>query len=290
MTNLKEIKLSNENKIYFPSGITKGDLINYYKKISKYILVHLKDRPLVMERFPDGINGKRFYQKNIPNYFPKWIKRIKIKHSEKSTTYVVCDSPETLIYLANLGCIHFHIWLSQIDNLRYPDKLIFDLDPQDENSLEIIKNTALAFKFVLEKINLKPFIMSTGSRGLHIVVHLNKDTEFKEVRDFAVEIASFIAEKDSNLTLEQRIAKRKGRVFIDTYRNSFSQTGIAPYSVRAIDNAPIAVPISWNELKNFSPEKYTIKNLPKNLDSWKDFFKKCYSIKKAKETFYRIKI
>lgn len=275
-----EMKFSHLDKELFP-GITKKDLIEYYDRVSDRILPFIKDRPLTLERYPNGIKGNRFYQKNAAAFFPDWIKTIKIK----DTNYVVCNNKETLLYLVNLACIPFHIWTSKIDKLEYPDKMIFDIDPVKADK-KIIEELGKGFKFLLEKIKLKPYVMTTGSRGFHIIIPIKRELRHDRVQKLAFNISKLIAKNFEFVTLEQRIEKRENRIFIDTYRNSFSQTAVSPYSVRAIENAPIACPIAWNELKNFNSQKYNIKKINKN--PWKDYFKKISSAKKAEEIFNKI--
>ena len=164
-----DVKISNPDKILFPFGIKKIDLIKYYENISGLILPHLKNRLLMLERYPNGIKENKFYQKNIPGYVPKWIPRKKVKSEKVITNYVICNNKETLIYLANLATISFHIWLSREDKLRIPDKLIFDLDPSIKRK-NLLNETAEGFRFILEKIGLNVFLMVTGSRGLHLVI------------------------------------------------------------------------------------------------------------------------
>ena len=286
----KDLNFTNLNKKLFPSGITKGDIIDYYDKVSKYILPFLKDRPLTLDRYPNGIGKPDFYQKNTPQYYPDFIPRVKIRNTE----YIVCNSKEALLYVANLASIPLHIWQSKVDNIEYPDRIIFDIDPSNEQQTKKVAETAKALKFIFDKLKVKSYVMSTGSRGLHVSINLDRKSNFAEVREFAYQIAEFISDKDPyNLTVEQRIDKRNGRIFIDTYRNSFSQTAICPYAVRAIDKAPVATPLYWEELHSFSPGKYNIKNifgrLTKGRDPWKDFSKKKgHSIKEMKKNFGRL--
>lgn len=290
---MSKVEITNEEKnLYTNPEINKKEIINYYEFIAPKMLSHLKNRPLVMERYPNGIGGKKFFQKNMPDYFPEWFERVTIKHT-KDVTYPVCNNKESLIYLANQACLQIHTWPSKTKDLRYPDKMIFDLDPSDDNSLHIIKDTAKGFRFILERIGFTPYLLSTGSRGLHIVVPLDGKDNFDDVKDLSSQIASFIASKDPiNLTIEHRKEKRKGRVFIDIYRNSFSQTSICPYSLRAIEKAPVATPISWEELDTFNPQKWNIFNIreriKKTKDPWENYFNENFSAKKASIAFSNI--
>ena len=285
-----EVETSHLNKIFFPNeNITKGDILEYYEAVTEYMLPFLRNRIVVLHRFPDGVNGENFYQKEVTDYFPKFIKRVKVKTKGAGTQeFPVIENKESLIYLANLGTITFHIWLSQIDKLNYPDKLIFDIDPPDGKMFEDVKFTAFKLKGLLDSRNLKSFPMLTGSKGLHVVVPLDQSTNFEIVHEFAKSIATKLADEyPDKLTIEQRINKRKERVFIDYLRNSFGQNAVAPFSVRARPGASVAVPIEWEELEssNIKSNSYTIKNVFERLSEkhnpWKDFFKTTYSISRS---------
>lgn len=286
------VTLTNQEKVLFPDdGITKGDLINYYTRIAPHMLPYMKDRAVTMHRFPDGIQHESFYQKNIADYFPDWIKSIKIsKQDGGNNNYVVCNDVETLVYLANQACITPHIWLSRIDKLNYPDRMIFDLDPGKDNAFVVVRRAAFAIRDILTKLNLTSFVMTTGSRGVHIVIPLNRQADFDTVRAFAHDVATVIATQNpKDFTVEQRINKRKGRLFIDTTRNAFAQTGVAPYAVRAKPGAPVATPLSWDELENsrLTAHTYTIKNIFKHLQAkgnpWKDMGRSKQSLTKARK-------
>ncbi|WP_289644289.1 non-homologous end-joining DNA ligase [Maribacter aestuarii] len=275
-------KKRHSEKILFPkSGITKGQLIRYYEAIAAYMLPYLKDRPLTLHRFPDGIGKKGFFQKNAADYFPQWIKTMKIKKEGGWVNHVICDSEETLLYLVGQGTITFHVTLSKTDKLDYPDKLIFDLDPPN-GSFEHVTESAQILRSLLEsELGLTTYPMLTGSSGIHLVVPLDRSENFDGVRDFAKKIARYIAKEHSGLfTAEIRKDQRKGRLFVDYLRNSYAQTAVCPFSVRAFENAPVAVPIGWNELQNGiqSARAYTIVTLLHRVehvsDPWKDFGKK----------------
>ncbi len=274
----QSIELTNQDKILFPrSGITKGELIEYYQKIAPYMLPYMKDRAITMHRFPDGITHEGFYQKDISDYFPDWIQSAKIRKEGGYNHYVVCNDAATLVYLANQACITPHIWLSRINKLDYPDKMIFDLDP-GKDDFSIVRKAAFAIRDELDELGLKSFVMTTGSRGLHVIVPLKSTQNFDTVRAFARNVADRVAAQNPKLfTTEVRLNKRRGRLFIDSTRNAFAQTTVAPYAVRAHDGAPVAMPISWDELKKPSlhAQSFTIKNifkrLEKNKNPWPGF-------------------
>lgn len=276
-----EMELSNVDKILFPvSQITKGDLINYYQNIAPTMLTYMREHPIAMQRFPDGIAHEGFYQKNIDDYFPDWIDRVTIKRKsdEHPVNYVVCNNAATLVYLANQAVVTIHLLLNTSDKLNYPDRMIFDLDPV-QVSWPVLVEIAQQLKIILAKHELNAFVMTTGSKGLHVTVPLKQKNTFKQVKNFAQIIAQeVITTRPSQATLEIRKEKRVGKVFIDTLRNQPAQHAVAPYSVRAIEYAPVAMPIAWNELEDskITAQLFTIANsierIKKHGDAWHDFY------------------
>ena len=279
------VDISNEEKVFFPGGITKGDLIDYYVKIGEVILPHLEGRPISMQRFPDGIGEEGFYQKEIPDYFPDWIMRATVALKDGSTQpQVVVGNMATLAFLADQGCITPHTWLSRADRITRPDKLVFDLDPPGKD-FEPVRAAAFDIKEVLDELGMPSFVMTTGSRGLHVVVPLDRGMEFDPVREIAKEIASVaVMRHPGRLTLEIRKEKRKGRIFLDTLRNAYAQTSVPPYAVRPLPGAPVATPLGWDELKDpgISSVSYTIANISLRLgqkeDPMKDMFRHAVSL------------
>lgn len=283
----RTIELSNLDKVFFPGeGLTKGELVDYYRRMAETMLPHLESRPLSMQRFPDGIEGEGFYQKQAPDYFPDWIERVKIEVEEDGEVQpqVVCQGAATLVYLAQQACITPHIWLSRVDQLRQPDKLIFDLDPAGDD-FEPVRTAAQDLRAILEDIDLAPFVMTTGSRGLHVVVPLERSADFDEVREFAKALAGVLARRrPDDYTTEVRKNKRQGRLFLDYLRNAYAQTSVAPYAVRAKPGAPVATPITWDELgdPSLNSQTYTMKNIFRRLgqkdDPWEDMMRRAKSI------------
>ncbi|MFZ5955214.1 MAG: non-homologous end-joining DNA ligase [Nanoarchaeota archaeon] len=288
--NIEGIEIKNPDKLLFPkSKIKKIDVLNYYSEISEHMLPYLENRFLAFQRFPEGITKQGFYQKNTPNYYPRFI-QIKKFHE---VNYAVCNNKKSLIYLANQASIIFHGWLSLSDKINFPDKLIFDIDPENNPVSEIVK-VSFAIKKILESIGLKPYPMATGSRGVHIIIPLKKQETFNEVRNFAKRIAQIVVKLNPNkFTTEFETKKRNGRIFIDIYRNSMAQLSVIPFSIRPIEGAPIACPITWTELKeNFNPQKYNLKNIfSYDLQKvWKDFFKSEKSIKESEKKLKSLEI
>jgi len=291
MTKLKigsyVVDITNQDKIYFPTTITKGDLIDYYIKVAPFMIKHIKDRPIMMHRFPGGITGESFYQKNAAEHFPAWIKTIPVPKSDGHTNFVLCQNAATLIYLANFGTITFHPWLSRFKALDNPDKLIFDLDPSVHDFSKVIE-VAFLIKKILEQVGLNPFVMTTGSHGLHVVAPIKPTADFTYSKMFADGCAQLlIAGHPELVTTQLRKDKRENKIFIDTLRNQFGATAVAPYSVRAHPHAPVATPLEWHELENpkLESQTYTIINIFNRLekidDPWKDIFKKKKSLEKA---------
>lgn len=278
-----DIELKNGDKIFFPeSEITKGDLIDYYEKASDFILPYLTDRPLSLNRYPDGIQKEGFYQKKVSDYFPDWIDTAKVKKKEGGTNHqVVCNKKGTLVYLTNQGTISFHPWLSTTADLNKPDKLVFDLDPPDSDFQIVIKGAKALHSLLEEELGLNTFVMTTGSKGLHVVCPVKPEKDFDEVHTFAKNVAEHIAEKNSDsFTTKNRKDQREGRLFIDYMRNAYAQTSIPPFSVRAREGAPIATPLDWDELNNsdLTSQTYTIKIIFRRLsqkdDPWNHYHRK----------------
>lgn len=274
------VELSNEGKCFFPdSGLSKGDIIGYYRKIATHMLPWLRNRPLVLQRFPDGLEGSGFYQRNMPDYFPDWIGRVTVDKGEQETAEaVVCNQPDMLVYLANQGCLTFHPWLCQADALNYAERLVIDLDPSD-NRFDKVQEAAMLLKSQLDELSLASFVMTTGSRGLHVVVPLKAEYDFDTTRRFAGQLAERLAGlHDKLLTTRQRKEQRGDRVFLDVNRNAHAQTSVAPYSIRARKGAPVATPLRWDEAgrKGLDAQRYTVRNIFRRLgqqaqDPWHDF-------------------
>lgn len=283
-----EVEITNGDKIYFPGkNITKADLIEYYDKVADYLLPFLKNRPLTLSRFPDGIQGDGFYQKEVSNHFPEWIESVDVEKKEGGfIRQVVCNNEQTLIYLVNQGTLSFHPWLSTISNLDKPNKLVFDLDPPPKENFELVLKGAKALRKVLEdELDLNTFVMTTGSEGLHVICPIRPEKTFDEVRAFAKGVSQYLADKDpENYTVATRKEQRKDRLFIDYLRNAYGQTSILPYSVRALEGAPIATPLNWEELdkKGLTSQTYHIKNIFRRLsqkdDIWQYFRQKAKTL------------
>jgi bifunctional non-homologous end joining protein LigD len=284
-----EVKLTHPEKLLFPEdGLTKRDLAEYYQRIAPWILPHLRDRPVTLERYPDGIEQPGFFQQAAAFYYPDWIKTVTVEKVGGTVRHVVCDDVATLVYLATQACMTPHVWLSRADKLKYPDQLVFDLDPAGD-SFEPVRAAAQALKGVLDQLDLPAYLKTTGSRGLHVAVPLKRREDFDSVRAFAREVAEVVvSEEPGQRTLEQRKSMRYGRLFVDTNRNAYGQTVAPTYAVRARRGASVSVPLDWNELrrKDLRPDGVTIRSVFDRLDKvgdpWTDFWRRGVSLSRAR--------
>ncbi len=280
-TNDIQLKLTNLQKIYWPEDrYTKGDLIEYYKKISGYMLPYLKDRPESLLRHPNGITGEGFFQKDITQLNAKWLKTKKIfsGSNDKDIKYLICNDEETLIYMANLGCIEINPWFSRINKLENPDYFVIDLDPE-EIEFDKVVETALAVKEVLDKAGAESYCKTSGATGLHIYVPLGAKYDYDFAKEFAHIIAKLVNAKVPAITsLERSPSKRKKKVYLDYLQNRKGQTLAAPYSVRPRPGAPVSTPLDWSEVKEgLNPADFNMKNIFSRLKQKGDIFKKVLS-------------
>ena len=273
-------RLTHPDRVLFP-GITKEAVAAYYESVVEHMLPFLKDRPLVMQRFPEGIEGPGFYQKNAAEYFPDWIHQVKVPKHGGSVRHVLCNDLDTLIYLVNQASITFHIWPSRTDRLLYPDLMIFDLDPQNEDDPASVRHGALQLRDLLRELDLVSFVQTSGSRGYHLYVPLDRSRDFESVGDFALRVANLLtAREPDRYTTEFHKAKRGSRIFIDTLRNAYAQTAVAPYSLRPKPGAPAATPLEWEELEReqVDPTDFNLSNMAQRLQSkgaaWQKLFSK----------------
>jgi len=273
----KKLKLTNLKKVYFPDeGYTKGDVIEYYRNIAKYMIPYLKGRPESLNRHPNGIDGESFYQKDVAALPPDWVKTEMIysEHNEKEINYLVCNDEATLVYLANLGCIEINPWFSRIEKIDNPDYLVIDLDPEDI-SFDKVVEAALAVKEILDIAGAKSYCKTSGATGLHIYVPLGAKYNYEVARNFAYIVAQFAYKKVPGFTSLQRSpSKRQKKVYLDYLQNRPGQTLAAPYSIRPRKGAPVSTPLKWEEVKiGLSPDQFNIKNTLERLGKTGDIFK-----------------
>lgn len=265
------------------TGIQKAELVEYYSEIAPLMLPHVKGRLISMLRFPEGVNGEKFFQKNIPDYFPDWLESKCIEHKGGTTCYPIIRDEAGIVYLGSQVTVP-HIMAARADKPNTPDEMIFDLDPSRPDA-PALRSAARRLKDFLESLGFVPYIMTTGGRGYHIAVPIVRELDNDAVRGFAFKIADTLAHHDATLTTELIKERRRGRIFIDVNRISAMQTSIAPYAARPEPGLPIASPFSWDELPNIDPTSYTIRNCPKE-DAWKDFFARAVSVR---DTLKRLK-
>lgn len=276
MQGLTRVKFSNLEKILYPDLLlSKADIIEYYIKAAPRMLKHLRDRALVRTRYPDGINGEGFYEKDAPKGAPDWVKTF-TKYSasvEKETSYVVCNDLDTLIWLANLAALELHAPLSTIGAVEEPDILLFDVDPEPPAGLSEAIRVSLMLREYLEALGLKSFVKTSGKKGIHVVVPLKSGYSFGDTSKFVHAVAIELASKDTHIVSERSQTNIPGTVLIDYPQNSERGTMIAPYSLRAIREATVSTPLEWRDLPNLRPYDWNIFNvLDRKGDPWKGLF------------------
>lgn len=268
-----DVETSSLDKVLFPeSGISKGELIDYYHRIGDSMVVHMRGRPLTMVRFPNGIGKGGFIQQEAPDYFPDWIDTVTVDKEGGKIVHAICNNVATLVYLANQNTITPHVWLSRTDALRKPDQIIFDLDPSGDD-FGRVRRAARYVRDILEEHGLTVFLMTTGSSGVHVRAPIRPDADFDVVRAFARRLADELVDRHpEELTTEQRKNKRQGKLYLDVMRIAYAQTSVSPYAVRAREGAPVATPIDWDELGSATARKYTIRNIFRRMgrknDPW----------------------
>jgi bifunctional non-homologous end joining protein LigD len=269
-----DVRITRPEKVLIAPGISKADLASYFESVAQVMLRHIADRPLNLERYPDGIDGERIMQQRAGRYFPDWIPRVEVPSDRGPVEHVVAREAATLAYLAGQACITLHPWLSRRDRLERPDRLVIDLDPSVD-APDAVRRGARIIGELLRELELPPWVMTSGSRGYHVVVPLQRRLEFDRVREFARGLAELAAAREPSLfTTEQRKAKREGKILIDVMRNAYAHTSVAPYAVRARYDGPVATPLHWEELEDrrTHPQRWTVRSVPERLsqdgDPW----------------------
>jgi bifunctional non-homologous end joining protein LigD len=264
----RRIRLTNLEKVLFPEdGYTKADLIRYYAEVSPYLVPWLRDRPLTLKPFPDGIHGTHFYQKNKPGFTPEWIQSW-IDPLEPDNAYVLANDMATLVWMANYTAIEIHPRLARMDEPEKPDNVMIDLDPAEGATWDDVKEVAHAVKEVLDDLRLVGFPKTTGSRGIHVLVPIARRYTFDESRAFALRVGQITREKLPKLvTLEFSKAKRRG-IYIDYLQNTRAKSTAGPYSVRPIRRAPVSAPLLWEEIASLGrPDAFTMMNMSARLEA-----------------------
>lgn len=269
------VTVSSADRVVFPDiGLTKGEVVEYYVRIGEHILPHLVGRPLTMQIFPKGVGGSgATYVKERRRHFPDWVPAVEVPRKDKGTFEMpMVDSVDALAYVANQGMVTPHVWLSKVDRPDHPDRLVFDLDPSTDD-LGVVRDTALLLRDVLADLGLVPYVKSSGSRGLHVTVPLDRSATMEEVRAFAEAVAADLADRwPDRLTTAFHKVDRGDRLFLDVMRMGRSQTEVAAYAVRGRPGAPVAAPLEWDEVRSFEPGRWTVRNIFRRLgqrpDPW----------------------
>ena len=287
--------ITHPEKILFPDdGITKGELASYYEMIAPVMLPHLRRRPITMERFHRGIDAPGFFQKDVVKGFPEWLKRVEVPKKDGTVHHPIANDARSLLWLANQNSITIHVWPSRTPKLYQPDICIFDLDPANEDDLDVLRGAALQVRDLLAELGLRSWIKTSGSKGFHIAVPLDGESDFGEVARFAHKVAATLVSRDpDHLTLEFLKVDRAGRILVDTGRNAYSATYAATYTVRAKPGAPVSAPCTWEEVErgDVGPRTFTIRTMAQRLaatgDLWADMLKKKQSLKRAVDLLSR---
>jgi bifunctional non-homologous end joining protein LigD len=264
------VELTHAEKMMFPErGITKGEVFAYYEKIADRLLPFLRDRPVALQRYPDGIGPGRphFWQKNTPAYYPKWIRRVEIVADDgRKVLYPLVDNVETLLYLVNQGTITFHVWFSRVESLERPDFCLFDIDPKTATFEKVIV-VAQALHRVLSSERIQSYIKTSGKSGLHIFVPWTLTKGFDDVKKWAMSIAQRIVDEMPDIATVIRNPKlRGGKVYIDTLQNARAQLFAAPYVLRNVEPATVSTPLEWKEVKEgLDPGAFTISSILRRL-------------------------
>jgi bifunctional non-homologous end joining protein LigD len=261
------IKLTNLDKVFWPEeGYTKGDLVDYYRAAAPWMLPLLRDRPLILDRYPNGITGKSFFQKNAPEKAPPQLRTLKLRSEEREIDYILCDDVDGLLYLVNLGAIPFHVWSSRVESIDRPDWCILDLDPKTAPFAHVVR-IALAIRELCEEIGIPPFIKTSGGSGLHVLLPMGSLLPHEGVRQLAELLAGVIVRRLPDIaTTARSIPARRGRVYVDALQNGRGKLLAAPYCVRPRPGATVSTPLDWREVSpKLDPAAFTLKTVPERL-------------------------
>ncbi len=265
----RKLTLTNLDKVYFPeSGITKGELIQFYTEMAPYILPHISQSPFTMVRYPEGIHGGFFYQKECPAQAPEWVERYQDLHSREVITYVICNKLSTLVYLINLGCIEIHAWASTEDKPENPEWAVFDLDPDPPSGFAEALQAARWLGQILLELKMNFLVKTSGASGVHILLPIENEYSYAQVQQGVGGICRFLAEERSNAcTLERSVKKREGKVYLDYLQNGRGRTMAGIYSVRPTAKAAVSTPLLWEEvMAGVRAEDFHLYNLKQRLN------------------------
>jgi bifunctional non-homologous end joining protein LigD len=264
------VVITNAAKVFWPGeGYTKGDLVAYYEKVAGWLVPYLRDRPLVLTRYPDGIGGKSFYQKDAPAWAPGWVRRVRVasSHGGRAIEYFVVDDVETLRYVANTGTIPLHPWASRVGSLDRPDWCVLDLDPKGAPFADVVA-VARTLRSILDGLALPSYVKTSGATGLHILLPLGARYTYDEARGFARLLATLAVDARPDIaTIARPLRTRGGKVYVDFGQNASGQTIVAPFSVRPLPGAPVSCPLRWDEVgPGLDPLRFTIATMPARLE------------------------
>lgn len=288
--------ITHPEKVLFPDdGITKGDLAAYYEMVAPVMVPHIRGRPITMERYPAGIGRKGFFHKDVSKGFPAWLERIEVPKKDGTVHHPLVSDTRSLLWIANQNCITPHVWTSRAPDLYQPDVCVFDLDPSRDDQLDVLRASALALRELLDELGLPSWVKTSGSKGFHIVVPLDRKTHMGEVATFAHHVGTELVKRDpAHLTQEFSKADRGGRILVDTGRNGYSATFAAPYAVRAKSGAPVSAPCTWEELQrgDVEPRTFALRTMAARIqaggDVWSDLRKRGRSLRRAIERLQRL--
>jgi bifunctional non-homologous end joining protein LigD len=268
---------SHLDKVFWPEkGYTKGDLVDYYRSVSEVMLPYILSRPHNLLRQPNGYKGKSFFQKDMGDLPPDWIKTVSIfsESNEKNIDYLVCDSLDSLLYMVQLGCIEINPWNSRVKTLDKPDWVVIDLDPEGVPFNQVVE-VANVVRLVTEELGIPTYPKTSGKTGIHIFMPLNAKYDYEQAKKFGEILAHLVHRRTDNITsLERSPQKRQKKIYLDFLQNHQGQTLAAPYSVRPTADATVSTPLKWEELNSrLKPTAFTIKNILKRLDKVGDLWR-----------------
>ncbi len=262
MDKLTKVSFTNLDKVLYPDlNLKKSRVIEYYIRIAPLMLPFLRDRAIVLNRYPDGIEGEGFYEKDSPSGKPSWVKTFKrySQSAQRDIYYIICNDLDTLIWMANLAALEINITLSTTDTFETPDLVLFDIDPEPPLTFDDVMDVALLLKEKLDDLNFKSFVKTSGKKGLHVVLPVAGSYNFRQTREFVHQFGKFLARQSGLVVSEFSESRKPGTVFIDYLQNTRGKTMIAPYSLRAISGAPVSTPLEWKELKKgLRPQEFNI--------------------------------
>jgi bifunctional non-homologous end joining protein LigD len=286
----RTVRVTHQDKVLFPQAkVTKLDLVGHYERVAPVMLPYVSGRPLALQAFPNGIDDHGFFMKAVPDYFPHWVRRKTVAKRGGKVTHALADDAATLAYLAGQNVVTLHGWLSKADEPRKPHLLVIDFDPSNPGGFPDVRAAAREAGERLRDEGLNTYAMTTGSRGIHVVCPLRRGPGFTEVHRFAKSIAERMVEDNpSKLTLEYLKANREGKIYVDVNRNAYAQHAVVPYSPRARPQAPVAVPIAWDELSDgkLRADRWTVKTVGKRIDAagdpWKGMTRRARALPKGR--------